>query len=59
MARAYWKIIADEISRDGWCWGMTQAILNGKRLFVVDAHQGRLLPRYVVRADTLLGFFWS
>jgi hypothetical protein len=36
---------------------MTQAILNGRKLYVVDAHRGDLLSRYVVRADTLPGEF--
>ena len=52
-----WEIIADEISRDGWCWGMSEAIIEGKRMFVVDAHRGDLLPRHIVKADTLLGAF--
>jgi hypothetical protein len=57
MSRVYWEMIADETSRDGWSWGMTQAILNGKRMYVVDALRGELLPRFVVRADALLGAF--
>jgi hypothetical protein len=36
---------------------MTQAILNGRKLYVVDAHRGDLLPRYVVSADTLFAAF--
>ncbi len=44
-------MIADEISR------MSEAILNGKKMYVVDAHRGGLLPRYIARADTLLGAF--
>jgi len=52
-----WEIIADEISRDGWCWGMSEAIIEGKRMFVVDAHRGDLLPRHIVKADTLLDAF--
>lgn len=50
-------MIDDEISRDGWSRGMTQAILNGRKMYVVDAHRGDLLPRYIVRADSLLGTF--
>jgi hypothetical protein len=57
MGRAYWEMIDDEISRDGWSRGMTQAILNGRKMYVVDAHRGDLLPRYIVRADSLLGTF--
>jgi len=57
MGKAYWEIIADEISRDGWSWGMVEAIVKGWRMYVVDAHAGNLLPRYVVHADTLLGAF--
>ena len=56
-SKAYWEIIADEISRDGWSWGMTEAVIGGRRVHVVDAHAGNLLPRYVVHADTLLGAF--
>jgi len=36
---------------------MSEAIIEGKRMFVVDAHRGDLLPRHIVRADTLLGAF--
>ena len=57
MERAYWEMIADDISRDGWCWGMSEAIIEGKRMFVVDAHRGDRLPRHIVSADTLLGAF--
>lgn len=52
-------MIADEISRDGWCWGMSEAILNGKKNYVVDAHRGHLVPRNIVRADTLLSAFFE
>jgi hypothetical protein len=55
MGRAYWKMVADKISRDSWCWGMSEAMVNSRKTFVVDAHRGYLLPRSVVRADTLLG----
>jgi hypothetical protein len=57
MGRAYWEMIADEISRDGWSWGMCEAILVGRRMWVVDAHRGDLYPRHVVNGDTLLGAF--
>jgi hypothetical protein len=57
MGRAYWEMIAGEISRDGWSWGISEAVTNGRPMYVVDAHRGGLLPRYVVRVDTLLGAF--
>lgn len=59
MGRAYWEMIADEISRDGWCWGMCEAVVNGEQMFVVDALRGDLVPRYVVKADSLLGAIFS
>lgn len=34
---------------------MCEAVMNGQRMYVVDAHKGGLAPRYIVRADTLLG----
>jgi hypothetical protein len=27
MGRAYWEMIADEISCDGWSWGMCEVIV--------------------------------
>jgi hypothetical protein len=55
MGKAYWEIISEEISRDGWSWGMVEATVKGRQMYVVDAHRGNLTPRYVVRADTLPG----
>jgi len=31
--------------------------VNSRKTFVVDAHRGELIPRYILRADTLIGAF--
>jgi hypothetical protein len=48
-----WEIIADHLSKAGWCWGCVSAIdSNGRTIWIADAHRddGK---RYVVRADEL------
>ena len=36
MGRAYWEMIADEISRAGWSWGMCEAMRNWCKLQIVQ-----------------------
>jgi hypothetical protein len=55
--RAYWEIIADNLSRAGWNWGCVSAVDSGGRtIFVADAHRGDG-KRFVVRADEKLTAF--
>ena len=35
-----WEAIADSLARDGWSWGIVRALLNGRLLWVADAHRG-------------------
>jgi len=53
----YWEIIADNLSKAGWSWGCVSTVdLNGRTIFVVDAHRGEG-KRFVVRADEKLTAF--
>jgi hypothetical protein len=53
----YWEIIADNLSKAGWTWGCVSTVdLNGRTIFVVDAHRGDG-KRFVVRADEKLTAF--
>jgi hypothetical protein len=50
----YWEIIADNLSKAGWSWGIVSAIdSRGRTIWIADAHRddGR---RFVVHADELL-----
>jgi hypothetical protein len=53
----YWEIIADNLSKAGWSWGIVSALdCNGRTIWIADAHRddGK---RYVVRADEKLTAF--
>jgi hypothetical protein len=53
----YWEIIADNLSKAGWIWGIVSAIdSNGRTTRIADAHRddGK---RFVVRADEKLTAF--
>ena len=53
----YWEIIADNLSKAGWSWGIVSAIdANGQTIWIADAHRddGK---RFVVRADEKLTAF--
>jgi hypothetical protein len=52
-----WEIIADNLSKAGWSWGIVSAIdCEGRTIWIADAHRddGK---RYVVRADEILTAF--
>jgi hypothetical protein len=37
----YWEIIADNLSKDGWSWGIVSAIdYEGRTIWIADAHRG-------------------
>jgi len=51
------KSFADNLSKAGWSWGCVSTVdLNGRTIFVVDAHRGDG-KRFVVRADEKLTAF--
>ena len=53
----YWEIIADNLSKAGWIWGIVSAIdSNGRTTRIADAHRddGK---RFVVHADEKLTRF--
>jgi hypothetical protein len=53
----YWEIIADNLSKAGWSWGIISAIDSQRRtIWIADAHRddGK---RFVVRADEKLTAF--
>ena len=55
--RAYWEMIADELARRGWSYGIKEAVeADGRRVCVVDAHRDDG-HRYVVTAETMLTAF--
>jgi hypothetical protein len=57
VAREYWEIIADNLSRAGWSWGCVSAIDSQRRtIWIADAHRGDG-QRFVVRADERLTAF--
>jgi hypothetical protein len=36
----YWEIIADNLSKAGWSWGLLAAIdSNGRTIWIADAHR--------------------
>ena len=49
-----WEIIADNLSKAGWSWGIVSAIdCEGRTIWIADAHRGDG-KRFVVRADEKL-----
>jgi hypothetical protein len=53
----YWEIIADNLSKAGWSWGIVSAIdCNGRTIWIADAHRGDG-KRLIVRADEKLTAF--
>jgi len=53
----YWEIIANNLSKSGWSWGVVQALTpQGKPMFVVDAYRENG-KRFIVRSDELLTAF--
>jgi hypothetical protein len=53
----YWEIIANNLAKRGWNWGLVRAIFtDGSTIFVADAHRdgGK---RFIVRGDELLTVF--
>jgi hypothetical protein len=51
----YWEIIADNLGRAGWSWGMTVIFQGERKLYSVDAF--RKDRRYVVQAEDILTAF--
>ena len=52
-----WEIIADNLSKAGWSWGIVSAIdCEGQTIWIVDAHRddGK---RFIVRAEEILTAF--
>jgi hypothetical protein len=53
----YWEIIADKLSKAGWCWGCISAIdSNGRTIRIADVHSGDG-KRFIVHADEKLTAF--
>jgi hypothetical protein len=53
----YWEVIADNVSKGGWCWGCVAAVdRDGRTIWIVDAYRGDG-KRFVVRADEKLTAF--
>jgi hypothetical protein len=53
----YWEIIADNLSKAGWSWGIVSAIDSQERtIWIADVHRDNG-KRYVVRADEKLTAF--
>jgi hypothetical protein len=53
----YWEIIADNLSRAGWSWGLVAALdCEGRTIWIVDAHPGDG-KRFVVHAAEKLTRF--
>jgi hypothetical protein len=53
----YWEIIADNLSKAGWSWGIVSAIdANGQTIWIADAHRDNG-KRFVVHADEILTAF--
>jgi hypothetical protein len=53
----YWEIIADNLSKAGWSWGIVSAIdSKGQTTWIADAHRGDG-KRFIVQADELLTAF--
>jgi hypothetical protein len=53
----YWEIIAGNLSKAGWSWGIVSAIdSEGRTIWIADAHRddGK---RFVARADEKLTAF--
>ena len=53
----YWEIVADNLSKAGWSWGIVSAIdCEGRTIWIADTHRddGK---RFVVRADEKLSAF--
>jgi hypothetical protein len=53
----YWEIIADNLSKAGWCWGCLSALdSKGETIWIADAHRdnGR---RFVARSEEKLTAF--
>jgi hypothetical protein len=47
----YWEVIADNVSKGGWCWGCVAAVdRDGRTIWIVDAHRDNG-KRFVVHAD--------
>jgi hypothetical protein len=52
-----WELVADNLSKAGWCWGCVSAIdSKGQTIWIVDAHRGDG-QRFVVHADEKLTAF--
>jgi hypothetical protein len=53
----YWEIIADNLSKAGWSWGIVSAIDSSWRtIWIADAHREERW-RFVVQADEKLTAF--
>ena len=52
----YWEIIADHLHDAGYTWGCVSALVNGRIMFIADAHKGDG-TRFVVHADDKLTAF--
>ena len=53
----YWEIIADRLSKAGFCWGYVSAVdSQGRTIWIVDAHRGDG-KRFVVHSDEILTAF--
>jgi hypothetical protein len=51
-----WEIIADNLSKAGWSWGIVSALDRSGRTIWIDAHRSDG-KRFVVRSDELLTAF--
>jgi len=57
--KRYWEIIADNLSKAGWSWGIVSAIdCEGRTIWIANAHRGDA-KRFVVRADEKLTAFFE
>jgi len=53
----HWEIIADNLSKAGWSWGIVSALdCEGRTIWIADAHRDDGKP-FVVRADEILTAF--
>lgn len=39
MSAARWEQTADRLAAGGWSWGSLQAVIDGRLVWVVDAHR--------------------
>jgi hypothetical protein len=55
--KRYWEIIADNLSKAGWSWGLVSAVDSaGRTIWIADAHRDNG-KRFVVHVDEKLTAF--